>query len=245
MRGKPSRPARGRSGSRSGSCRRRPAGSPRTRGSTTSKTRAPRSSISCISRHEARLLETEVRHALEPSQGVGAAGSKARGGAEARAGRLAPPASPGAVPPLALIGRRRDRRSEAAAWVVRAGELAEQRVEGRSLLGRQRAEELRLELLGDRAQPLELPPAGGRDADDVAAPVLRIALPHDQLALLQTIEHRDEAARIDVERFGDRPLRLARALAEDGQDAVALALEALALDSLDRLSLEREAEPGQ
>src|SRR5207247_173672 len=83
---------------------------------TASKPRAPRSSISCISRDEAGLLETEVRHALEPSQGVGAAGSEARGSVEARANRLAARAPAGAVPALALIGRRRDRRSEAAAW---------------------------------------------------------------------------------------------------------------------------------
>ena len=95
----------------------------------------------------------------------------------------------------------------------------------------------------DRAEPGELAPAGGGDADHVAAAVLRVALAHDQVALLERVEQRDEPARVERERVGDRRLRLAVALGEDRQDAVVVELEAGLLGSRDRLRLEPHAEP--
>ena len=76
------------------------------------------------------------------------------------------------------------------------------------------------------AQPGELALAGGGDADDVAAAVLRVALPRDQIPLLERVEQGDEPARVERERVGDRGLRLAGALAEDREDAVVVELEA-------------------
>src|SRR3954453_2041666 len=91
MRARRSRRVPARSGCRWGSSRPRPERSPRRPGSTTSRTRARRSSIRCTSRDEpeARLLEAQVRNALEPPQGVGAAGGKARGRAQAGALEIA------------------------------------------------------------------------------------------------------------------------------------------------------------
>ena len=72
-------------------------------------------------------------------------------------------------------------------------------------------------------------PVGG-DADHVAPAVLRVALAHDQAALLERVEQRDEPARVERERVGDRRLRLAVALGEDRQDAVVVELEARLLE---------------
>ena len=93
------------------------------------------------------VLEAQVRHPLEPAQGLGAPGGQAGGRAEARAEAVAERAPAGALPALGGLGRRRDRRGEAAARVMRAGELAEQCVEARPLLGGERGEELVLDSL--------------------------------------------------------------------------------------------------
>src|SRR5919197_5536966 len=99
-------------------------------------------------------------------------------------------------------------------------EAHQQRVEGRTVLGVERREELLLDLLRDPAQPYELALAVGGEADDVAAPVGRVAVPLDQAALLERVEQADELAAVDAERVCDRRLRLAVALAEEGQYAV-------------------------
>ena len=72
---------------------------------------------------------------------------------------------------------------------------------------------------------------------------MRVALPHDQLPLLERVEQRHEAARIERQRGGDRRLRLADALVEDREDAVVVQLEPCLLGSGDRLRLEAHAEP--
>src|SRR5919197_1465594 len=94
-------------------------------------------------------------------------------------------------------------------------EAHQQRVEGRTVLGVERREELLLDLLRDPAQPYELALAVGGEADDVAAPVGRVAVPLDQAPLLERVEQADELAAVDAERVCDRRLRLAvaRALA--------------------------------
>ena len=109
-------------------------------------------------------------------------------------------------------------------------------MEGLAALGVERREELVLELLDHVAKPRELPLAGGRDADHVAAPVVRVALPRDQAALLERVEQRDEPAGVERERVGDRRLRLARALGEDREQAVVVELEAGLLEPRDRLA---------
>ena len=78
--------------------------------------------------------------------------------------------------------------------------------------------------------------AVGGDADDVAPPVLRVAPTGDQAALLERVEHRDEPARVDVQRVGDRRLGLGDALGQDREDAVVVVLEALLLEERDRLA---------
>src|SRR5439155_2909618 len=95
-----------------------------------------------------------------------------------------------------------------AARVVVDREAHQQRVEGLAVGRVERREELLLDLLGDPAEPDELPLAVGGEADDVAAPVGGIALPHDQAALLELVEQADELAAVDAERVRDRRLRL-------------------------------------
>ena len=110
-------------------------------------------------------------------------------------------------------------------------------------LGVERREERVLEPLDQAAKPDELPLAVGRDADQVAAPVLRVALPHDQAPLLERVEQADQPAAVECERVGDRRLRLLGALGEERQHAVVVDLEAGLLELRDRLRLEPEAEP--
>ena len=54
----------------------------------------------------------------------------------------------------------------------------------------------------------------GRELDDVAAAVVRVAAPLDEALLLELVEQADELAAVVAERVGDRALRLARALVE-------------------------------
>ena len=83
---------------------------------------------------------------------------------------------------------------ERAARVVHPGEADEQLVERLALFGIERGEELVLEPLDERAEPRQLALACRRDADDVAAAVLRVALPLDQAALLEPVEQCDQPA---------------------------------------------------
>ena len=69
-----------------------------------------------------------------------------------------------------------------------AGEHEEQLMQAFAGLGVQRREELVLELLHRRSQARELALAGRRDADDVPATIVRVALPLDQLAPLERIQ---------------------------------------------------------
>ena len=85
--------------------------------------------------------------------------------------------------------------------------------------GVERDAELVFDRSDDLAQAPQLAPAGAGDGDDVAAPVLRVALPDDQSSRLERVEHRDQAARVEAERVPDRRLRLTGALGEDGEEA--------------------------
>src|SRR5579871_6005763 len=163
--------------------------------------------------------------------------------ASATRARRSPRSSPRAAgaSPLrpSLAARATGRRSAAAAdggplglvleWtaarIVLRRERAEHPVQRGALLGVQRCEELVLEPAHDHAQARELVRAGRGDRDHVAAAILRVALAGDQLARLEAVEQRDEAARVERHRVGDRRLRDARALAEDREDAVVVELE--------------------
>ncbi len=140
---------------------------------------------------------------------------------------------------------RRPGCREGTARVVVLGEPEQQLVQRLAVLGAERREELVLELPRQIPEPLELAPARVGDADDVAAPVLRVALPLDQAALLERVEEGDKPARVERERVGNRRLRLADPLVEDRQHAVVVDLEARLLEACDRLPLEAEAEPAE
>jgi hypothetical protein len=77
----------------------------------------------------------------------------------------------------------------------------------------------------------------------VPAPVGRIAASLDEPALLELVEQADELAAVVAERVRDRPLGLARALVEHGQDGVVIRVEAGPLVRRDRALLRCEAEP--
>ena len=108
-------------------------------------------------------------------------------------------------------------------------------MEALAALGIERRQVLVLELADQLAEPPELPLPGRHDADDVPAAVERVALAHDQVARLELVEQRDEPARIDLQRVGDRRLGLACPLGQDGEDAVVVQLVAGLLDARDRL----------
>src|SRR6266540_1740298 len=109
----------------------------------------------------------------------------------------------------------------------------------------ERGEELVFDLPDDRAQPYQLPPALGRERDDVPAAVDRVPVPLDQPALLERVKDPDELAAVERERVGDRRLRVARGLAEQRQHAVVVALEPRLLELLHRAPLDREPEPAE
>src|SRR5205814_4523508 len=94
------------------------------------------------------------------------------------------------------------------------------------------SEELVLDPLHRLAQLRELAAAFGRQADHLAAAVVRVAAALDQATLLEPVEQADELAAVDRERVGDRRLRLACALVEERHDAVVVGVEASALELL-------------
>ena len=95
------------------------------------------------------------------------------------------------------------------------GELQEQRVQRLPLLRRERGEELPLEALRDDTEIGERLPAGAREANDMAAAVVRVPLALDEALLLELVEQADELAAVAAESVGDRRLRLACTLVEE------------------------------
>ena len=69
-------------------------------------------------------------------------------------------------------------------------------------------QELVLDLLDDGAEATQLALAGRGEADDVAATIGDVASTLDQLLLLQGVEDADQLAAIQLERVGERCLRL-------------------------------------
>ena len=123
------------------------------------------------------------------------------------------------------------------------GELEEQRVQDLALALVERREEVLLEALRERTQLGERLPARRGHLDDVAAAVGRVAAPLDQAGRLELVEQADELAAVVAERVGDRPLRLARALVEHGQDRVVVRVEAELLVGRERPLLGGHPEP--
>ena len=91
----------------------------------------------------------------------------------------------------------------------------EKLVEPLALVGVERREELVLDPLDDRTEPRELALPVRCQQDGVAPAVLRVALPLDQAALLETVQQPDELTAVEAERVGDRPLRPALALGDE------------------------------
>jgi EmrB/QacA subfamily drug resistance transporter len=125
---------------------------------------------------------------------------------------------------------------------VRLRQAQQERMELGALLVAERSEEILFDLpregahLSQRLLPL------GRQADDVAAPVLGIAPAFDEPSVLQLVEEPDELAAVVPEPVGDRPLRFARALVHDEQDRVVIGVKADLLVRGQRALLRREAE---
>src|SRR5512133_2859828 len=90
-------------------------------------------------------------------------------------------------------------------------------------------EELVLEVARERAQPPQRALPLCRELHEMAAAVIRVALPLDQAALLELVEQADELAAVVAEGVGDRALRLVRPLVERDQDPVVVRVEAFLL----------------
>ena len=76
----------------------------------------------------------------------------------------------------------------------------------------------------------------------MAAAVGRVAAALDEARLLELVEEADELPPVVAERVGDRALRLARALVEDGEDRVVVRVQPRLLVGAQRPLLGRHAE---
>src|SRR6266540_1791257 len=112
-----------------------------------------------------------------------------------------------------------------------------QGVQLRPLVGVERHKEVVLETGGKRPELHERALSVRRHADDVAAPVGGIALPFDEASLLELVEQAHQLTAVVPESVGDRSLRLARALVEDGQHGVVVRVQPGFLVRLHRLIL--------
>lgn len=101
-------------------------------------------------------------------------------------------------------------------------ESEEERVEVLALVGIERGEELAFDPLRDRTELAEGPLAGRSQADEMTAPVARIAAALDEGLSLQLVQETDEVASVVSEGVGDRRLRLTRALVEEREDGKVL-----------------------
>src|SRR5207302_5785180 len=108
-------------------------------------------------------------------------------------------------------------------------------------LGVERGQQLLLQARDDRAQANQLASSLGRETDHVPAPVVRVPLALDQSTLLERVEDPDQLAAVELERVGDRRLRLSRLFAEEGKDAVVVEAESCLPDFCDCLAFERVA----
>ena len=125
------------------------------------------------------------------------------------------------------------------------GELEQERVEFGALGVRQRGEEFVVERVREGADLDQGARADRAEPDGMSAAVARVASTLDQAFLLQLVEQSDELAAVVAERVGDRALRLARALVEDGENRVMVGAEVDLFIGADRALLGREPEPLQ
>ena len=79
----------------------------------------------------------------------------------------------------------------------------------------------------------------------MAAAIVWVALPFDQLSLLELIEHADELAAVEVENVGECRLGSARPLTEGHEHAVLVDAEARLFELLDEARLERKTQARQ
>src|SRR5947208_14991752 len=126
----------------------------------------------------------------------------------------------------------------AAAWIMVPGELEEQRMQGPPALGIERGQHLALQALENGAQSDKDSPSVGRETNHVPTPVARVSLAADQPALLERVENPYQLAPVELERVGDRRLRLSRLFAQKRKDAVVVEAESCLLDFYDCLACE-------
>ena len=93
-------------------------------------------------------------------------------------------------------------------------DLEQQVAQGRPLFAAEGFEDLVLQLAENRAKLRQPTPAGGGEAHDVAAAIIRIAAALYEALLLQVVEHTDELAAVEPEGVGDGRLSVPRALVE-------------------------------
>ncbi len=109
----------------------------------------------------------------------------------------------------------------------------------------ERCEELVLEAFDDRAERRELLTSVFGEADRLSPSVVRIAAPLDQPVLLECVEEADELAAVELERVGDRRLRVSGSYVEQREDAVVVRSEPCRLELRQGAGLDCEAQPGE
>src|SRR3954469_7245962 len=107
------------------------------------------------------------------------------------------------------------------------------------LIRLERREERLLDIARDRPELCKLLLARRLQADEMAAAIRGIAAPLDQAGFLELVEETDEPAAVIAEGVGDRRLRLARALLEDGEHGVVVGTLARSLEGRERAVLDR------
>src|SRR4051794_23520437 len=112
-----------------------------------------------------------------------------------------------------------------------------------ALRGVERSKELVLQPRGERAQPRECALAVARQADEVSAPVVGIALALEEALLLELVEQADERAAVVAERVGDRRLGLGHALVEQRENCVVIRAQTRLLVLVEGVLLGAEAKP--
>jgi len=134
---------------------------------------------------------------------------------------------------------------DAVAWLSDAFGFAERLQIGERHRSQMRVGDGGAVILGD-VRDDRRPPRPGETTHSV---LVRVADARHEPALLERVEQRHQPARVEHQRLGDRRLRRARALGEDGEDAVVVEFEARVLGGRDRPHLEsdpqaREQEAG-
>src|SRR3954464_625789 len=123
------------------------------------------------------------------------------------------------------------------------GESEQKRMELAPLALVERGEELVFEALREAPEAIECRSPRWCDLDDLPAPVGGISAPLDQPGLVELVEQADQLAPVVAEGVGDRALRLARPLVEDGQDRMVIRVQTRLLVRGEGLLLRRHPQP--